>query len=488
MSCWSSRAGIFPRSMRWRESSVISVRTTQGKHVCIVGDPAYAPHLRDAFQGEFSFSHGIGDGNRLLLRIGRMRFSPLLLTILVARILACAAVGQSDFFLRDGDKVAFLGDSITAARGYTKIVEHYTLMRFPERRVEFVNAGQGGDTASGSLKRLERDVFSQGATVMILTFGINDIGWGTKADDAHKQLYLDGVRSAIEQCRARGVRPVVCSAPITAEAPATAETGYLQILGDAGLALAKSLGVKTIDMQRGMREIQHRVEESNTREKDPAKQTRLHHPDGIHLNDLGQLAMAYVMLKGLDAPAEISSATLDAATSSQIEAKGCSLKDIKHLTDGIAFTRLDEGLPLNLGPLSGLQYGWIPVPDGLNGYRLTIRNLPPGEYSMQAGGRDLGQTTAAELAKGLNIAGATGNGWEPGGPWDAQSNVVKALVDSRDQLWMSGKLQRELLPEHPDQARLLESVRTLDRQLVATQRKVAKPFPYAFEIRRLAGQ
>lgn len=79
----------------------------------------------------------------------------------------------------------------------------------------------------------------------------------------------------------------------------------------------------------------------------------------------------------------------------------------------------------------------------------------------------------------------TSNGWEPGGPWDAQSNVVKSLVDSRDHLWMSAKLQNELLPAHPEQFALLESMRTLDQQLVATQRDAARPYPYAFEIRRL---
>lgn len=47
----------------------------------------------------------------------------------------------------------------------------------------------------------------------------------------------------------------------------------------------------------------------------------------------------------------------------QVDTKACTLSGIKRLTDGIAFTRLDEGLPLNLGTLSGLQYGWIPVPD-----------------------------------------------------------------------------------------------------------------------------
>src|SRR5687768_8994126 len=90
------------------------------------------------------------------------------------------ATARADFALRDGDTVAFLGDSITAARGYTKIVEHYTLMRFPDRKVRFVNAGKGGDTASGCLERIDRDVFAQGATVVIVALGVNDIGWGMK--------------------------------------------------------------------------------------------------------------------------------------------------------------------------------------------------------------------------------------------------------------------------------------------------------------------
>jgi lysophospholipase L1-like esterase len=88
----------------------------------------------------------------------------------------CVAVttARADFALRDGDTVAFLGDSITAARGYTKVVEHYTLMRFPERRVQFVNAGKGGDTAISVIQRLERDVFGRGATVVTVALGVND--------------------------------------------------------------------------------------------------------------------------------------------------------------------------------------------------------------------------------------------------------------------------------------------------------------------------
>ena len=112
-----------------------------------------------------------------------------------------STTARADYALRDGDTLAFLGDSITAARGYTKIVEHYTLMRFPECKVRFINAGKGGDTASGAVARLERDVISKGATVVTVAFGVNDIGWGMKANAESKQRYLDGVRTIVERWR-----------------------------------------------------------------------------------------------------------------------------------------------------------------------------------------------------------------------------------------------------------------------------------------------
>src|SRR5947207_13173466 len=115
---------------------------------------------------------------------------------LVAVLLASRAADAraAEFALKSGDTVVFLGDSITAARTYGKIVENYTLLRFPDRKVRFVNSGWGGDTAAGGLARLERDAFRAGATVHIAAYGINDIGWGARADEAHQRAYLDAVR------------------------------------------------------------------------------------------------------------------------------------------------------------------------------------------------------------------------------------------------------------------------------------------------------
>jgi lysophospholipase L1-like esterase len=403
-------------------------------------------------------------------------------TMIWAVFRCVAAFAEGDFELGDGDKVAFLGDSITAARGYTKIVEHYTLMRYPERKVSFFNAGQGGDTASGCLTRLERDVFEKEATVVTVAFGVNDIGWGMKADAEHKQAYLDGIRSIVEQCQARGVRPFICSPAITAEAPDKAEHGFLQQMSDEGLELARSLGAGAIDLQRGMRDIQRRVLAANEKESDGKKHTRLHAEDGVHLNDLGQLAMAYAMLKGLGAPENVSSAAINAEDGTVQASVHCRISDVTKRESGIDFVRLDDGLPLNLGPLSGLNYRWIPIPEGTNRYLLKVANLPPGAYEIRAEGRLLGKVSSQRLAEGLNISSMTADGWEPGGPWDVQSTIVKELVDARDKVWMGALYRTRFLSNHPRADALEEQTRKLDATLVEQQRATAKPYAYHFQI------
>ena len=395
---------------------------------------------------------------------------------------ALIAAARGEFALKDGDKLAFLGDSITAARGYSKVVEHYTLMRYPERKVRFVNAGEGGDTAAGCLKRLQSDVFDQGATVVTVAFGINDIGWGTKADDEHKQAYLDGIRTIIERCREKKVRPYICSPAIVRTDPDDGENSYLQKMADEGMALARSMGAETIDLQRGMRNIQRGIIAANQNEKDPEKHITLHVADGIHLNDLGQLAMGYAMLKGLGAPDEVSSVTLDVKYDTS-ETLGCEVRDVKKLKDGLAFTRIDEGLPLNFGPFTILENHWVPVSDGLNRYLLTVKGLSEGEYEVLADGRSLGKSSSDALARGMNIASATGDGFLQGGPWDVQSCAVKEMVDARDKLWESGRLLKTR-SESPDEE-ALKKLQEIDDQLVSLQRLTAKPKPYKFKITRI---
>ena len=135
----------------------------------------------------------------------------------------------------------------------------------------------------GGSARLQRDVLDRGATVVLVAYGINDIGWGVTADEQHKQKYLGALREILGTCRDRKVRVFICSAAITAELPDRAANGFLQAMCDDGLAQARAMGGAAIDVQRSMRNIQRRVLKANAEVGDPSKQARLHLADGVHL-------------------------------------------------------------------------------------------------------------------------------------------------------------------------------------------------------------
>lgn len=393
---------------------------------------------------------------------------------------------RADFALRDGDTVVFLGDSITAARTYGKIIENYTLLRFPDRKVRFVNAGWGGDTAAGGLARLDRDVFAHKATVVIVAYGVNDIGWGVHADDEHKKKYLDSVRGIVEQCKKRKVRVFICSAAVTAADPATSEDGFLQKMCDEGMAIARELGEKSIDVQRSMREVQKRVWSFNSSLKDAKGKETLHAADGVHLNNLGHLAMAWAILKGLGAPAIVSSATLDAANGAVSAAQGCRITAIKSNDGNLEFTRLDEGRPINFGLFGALQFRFVPIPQDLNQYELKTNNLPDGKYEVRADGRLLGTASNKQLAAGWNIASVTADAWQPGGPWDAEATILSRLTDARNELSVGGLLTNTYLSERTDRKALTDQMEQANAVLEDLQRSLVKPVPYRFVVRPAA--
>ncbi|MFL6466085.1 MAG: GDSL family lipase, partial [Bryobacteraceae bacterium] len=56
-------------------------------------------------------------------------------------LIVCSALGADSFYLKNGDRVVFYGDSITDQRLYTTFVEDYVVTRFPRRNIRFVHSG-----------------------------------------------------------------------------------------------------------------------------------------------------------------------------------------------------------------------------------------------------------------------------------------------------------------------------------------------------------
>src|SRR5262245_55127752 len=89
------------------------------------------------------------------------------------------------FFFQSGDRIVFLGDSITEQYQYSSYIELYLTTRFPKWNLTFVNAGIGGDTATGGAGRFATHVLAEKPTAVTINFGMNDGGYGAFNANTH---------------------------------------------------------------------------------------------------------------------------------------------------------------------------------------------------------------------------------------------------------------------------------------------------------------
>src|SRR5262245_55109428 len=97
---------------------------------------------------------------------------------LCASLVFAATSFADDFPFQTGDRVMFLGDSITEQYQYSSDIELYLTTRFPAWKLSFMNAGISGDTATGGANRFQQQVLDEKPTVVTINFGMNDGAYG----------------------------------------------------------------------------------------------------------------------------------------------------------------------------------------------------------------------------------------------------------------------------------------------------------------------
>ena len=102
---------------------------------------------------------------------------------------------------KKGERVVFVGNSITHGGHYHSFIWLYYMTRFPSKPITVINAGIGGESAWDIKDRLDYDVFNRKPTYVTLTFGMNDTGYDIYWKDNAKELSEQQVEKSLESYR-----------------------------------------------------------------------------------------------------------------------------------------------------------------------------------------------------------------------------------------------------------------------------------------------
>jgi len=305
--------------------------------------------------------------------------------------------GQSDVLISSGDRVVFLGDSITEQMIYNRYVINYFTLRYPGMKLSFRNAGWGGDTAVGGLSRLKRDVLSLKPTVVTICYGMNDGGYKKLSEGAMKN-YQTGMSGLVSELKKAGVKVVLLTPGCVDPDRNPDLKGYndtLEALGKYVQDLARTENVPFFDLHSLMMDVQNRAKKA-----DPSF-TMI--PDGVHPSQPGHAIMAYALLKALGCRGRISSLVIDAAAGKS-SSEGCVVSKLEISDDRITFIRRDDTLPAYFDPEAQGIFSFVPITDELNRYMLRVTGLRHGQWKLDVDGIEVGNFSSDDLARGVNLA------------------------------------------------------------------------------------
>jgi len=410
------------------------------------------------------------------------------LLLLLASLAAPATAGEP-FYLQSNDRVVFYGDSITDQRLYTTFIETYVVTRFPERNVQFVHSGWGGDRVTGGGGgpidvRLKRDVFAYRPTVMTIMLGMND-GSYRAFDESIFKTYANGMDSIVEKVKAElpGIKiTLIQPSPFDdVTRKPTFEGGYNAVLvryGDYLKELAEKQGATLADLNTSVVEATKKAFDA------VGEQATTLNPDRVHPAPGGQLLMAAALLDAWKAPALVSNVQLNVKGEANVEVEkleNAKVKDLAQENGGLHWTQRDDSLPFPMDTKDKgikLALDSSDVLNQLNRQTLRVKGLESDRFDLKIDGQEVGSFSKQELADGVNLATLST-------PMSKQAAEVHAQTLLHNQIHFVRWRQIQVPLSKLTSPFLDETLADLDRlegEIVAKQRELAQPKEHRFQL------
>ena len=353
---------------------------------------------------------------------------------------------------KKNDTVCLIGDSITHSGPYHSYVFLYYATRFPQMRLRFLNCGISGDSASGMMSRLQKDVFSNNATIATLSAGMNDVNRGLYSqikvpEDAEnsKRKAIDGFKQNVQRISdaltAKGVRQIFITPTIYDENfESTVESlhgvnGALGECSDFIMELGKTRNIPVVDFWHPMNEL------NQNRQKADLNFTLIG-KDRIHPGPMGHMVMAYLFLDQTSAPQDVWRLSIDAKSTKVLDQINTEASNLSVTPTGLKFSNKEMALPFPLIDDAKAAYDLVPFVDRLNQQVLQIRNLAAGNYTLKINSTDVGAYSQSDLEKGVNLATNTAT------PQNVLAEKIASLCKEHQSLGSTIRMLRRVELKH----------------------------------------
>ena len=390
-----------------------------------------------------------------------------------------------NFYLKDGDRVVFYGDSITDQRLYTTFVETYVVTRFPRLKVSFVHSGWGGDRVTGGGGgpidvRLRRDVITYRPSVMTIMLGMNDASY--RAYDAQIfNTYAEGYRHILSVVKSAlpGIRvTLIQPSPFDdVTRPPQFDGGYNAVLvryGEFVKQAGEREGLNVADMNTP---VVAALEKAKAADADLAQKIV---PDRVHPGPGGHLLMAEALLKAWNAPATVTTIEIDAASKRLVNAENAAVAGLDS-ANGVAWTETDNALPMpvNLNdPVVALAVRSSDFVEALDREELKVTGLSAPRYDLKIDGEEVGRFGKQQLEEGINLAVLPT-------PMAKQAMAVHELTLKHNNVhfarWRQVEVPLETDPSSHKQA-AIDALDRLESDLIFEQRATAQPKPRRYRL------
>lgn len=231
----------------------------------------------------------------------RKNVAALVFLVLIALSLAVTAnrtAAAEKVQLKKGDRIVFLGDSITQAgagpNGFVTLIRNKLNETHKDLGVEVIGAGISGNKVTDLQKRLDKDVIAKKPTIVVIYIGINDVWHSLSGRGTPKDKFESGLHDVIKRIKDAGAQVILCTASVIGEKP-DGSNQLDEMLDDycaVSRKVAKETGSPLLDLRQQFIDY---LKKSNPDGKDKGVLTR----DGVHLNPTGDQFVAARMLEAL---------------------------------------------------------------------------------------------------------------------------------------------------------------------------------------------